>query len=259
MGRDYQLYISFPYGYSNSDTVSYPVLYVLDGGAVAFFETMDLAHRYLGYNNGIEKVILVGIESGIDGISWHINRVFDYTPSADTVVERNADKERSQPKGTFRSGGAVKFLECLKSEIIPFVDKHYKTTNDRGITGHSLGGLFAAWCFINSQGFFTRYGINSPVLSWNKEEILNQAIEKFKENKTWNVPPTKVFISAGGLEGPLILPTMIKFSTHLESKNYPTIDLTWKIFDDETHLSVVPAMMSRTISVLYGKMKKNSP
>lgn len=256
MGKDYQLYISFPRGYSNKDTISYPVLYVLDGGTVAFFEAMHLAHKYLGYSNGIEKVILVGIESGTNTVSWHINRLFDYTPSSDTVVDRNADKERNQPRGTFRSGGAAKFLECLKSEIIPFVDQHYKTTNDRGIAGHSLGGLFATWCFINSPGFFTRYAINSPSLSWNKDEVLNQAIEKFKETKTWNVPQTKVFISAGGLEGPLMLPGMIKLSTELESKSYPNIDLTWKIFDDETHLSIVPAMMSRSISVLYGKNEK---
>jgi len=31
MGEDYQLYISFPHGYSTKDTISYPVLYVLDG------------------------------------------------------------------------------------------------------------------------------------------------------------------------------------------------------------------------------------
>jgi predicted alpha/beta superfamily hydrolase len=226
---------------------------VLDGGAVASFEAMDIAHKYLDFGDEMEKVILVGIESGTDIKSWFINRAFDYTPSSDTIVDRKADKNQGVPPGSFRSGGAAKFLECLKTEIIPFVDKHYKTTNDRGITGHSYGGLFTAWCFINAQGFFTRYGINSPSLVWNKEEVLNQAVLKFKENKTWNVPPTKVLISAGGLEGPQMLPAMIKFSTYLESKKYQNIDLTWKIFYDETHLSVVPAMMSRTLSVLYGK------
>jgi len=50
-----------------------------------------------------------------------------------------------------------------------------------------------------------------------------------------------------------MLPGMIKFSTYLESKKYENIDLTWKIFYDETHLSVVPAMMSRTFIILYGK------
>jgi hypothetical protein len=31
MGKEYQLYISFPDSYSTKDTLSYPVLYVLDG------------------------------------------------------------------------------------------------------------------------------------------------------------------------------------------------------------------------------------
>ena len=106
---------------------------------------------------------------------------------------------------------------------------------------------------LTHRVFFKRYGINSPALGWNKEQFLNEAIQKFKDNKTWDVPSTKVFASAGGVESPSILSSMVKFSTYLGSKNYPNINLTWKIFDDETHLSVVPAMMSRTLTVLYGK------
>ena len=253
MGRDYQLYISLPTGYSNNDTVSYPVFYVLDGGAVASFEAMDVAHKYLDYDDEIEKVILVGIESGTDIKTWYVNRHFDYTPSLDTAIDKKSAKVYGVPEGSVHSGGAAKFLECLKTEIIPFVDKHYKTTNDRGITGHSYGGLFTAWCFIDARGFFTRYGINSPSPGWNKEQFLNEAVQKFKDSKTWNVPPTKVFASAGGLEVPQILSTMVKFSTYLESRKCQNIDLTWKIFDNDTHLSVVPAMMTKTLTVLYGE------
>ncbi len=253
MGKDYQLYISFPTGYSNNDSVSYPVLYVLDGGAEATFEVMNLAHRYLDFGDEIEKIIIVGIGSGLDIKSYFTNRHFAFTPSLDTTYDRKSAKEYGVAEGSFHSGGAAKFLECLKTEIIPFVDKNYKTNNDRGITGHSLGGLFTAWCFINAPGFFTRYGINSPSLWWNKDQFLNNIIQKFKDNKTWNVPPTKVFASAGGLESPFILATMVKFSTYLRSKNYEHIDLTWKIFDDDTHLSVVPAMMTKALTVLYGK------
>jgi predicted alpha/beta superfamily hydrolase len=51
-----------------------------------------------------------------------------------------------------KSGGTAKSLEVLKTEIIPFVDKCYKNNSDRGITGHSMGGLFTAYCLLNSDG-----------------------------------------------------------------------------------------------------------
>jgi len=49
-----------------------------------------------------------------------------------------------------------------------------------------------------------------------------------------------------------MVPTMVKFSSSLESRDYENVDLNWKIFDNESHLSVIPAMLSRTLSILYG-------
>jgi hypothetical protein len=30
---------------------------------------------------------------------------------------------------------------------------------------------------------------------WDNEKLLNQAVTQFRENKTWDIPQTKVFIS----------------------------------------------------------------
>jgi hypothetical protein len=46
---------------------------------------------------------------------------------------------------------------------------------------------------------------------------------------------------------------MMKFSKYLEDSNYNNIDLKWKIFDGENHVSVFPASLSKTIYTLYGK------
>jgi predicted alpha/beta superfamily hydrolase len=81
------------------------------------------------------------------------------------------------PKGGLISGGADKFLTSMKTEIVPFVDKNYKTNSDRGIFGHS-GGLFAAYCLVNSDGYFTRFGISS---FGGTMKLLNQAVTQFRE------------------------------------------------------------------------------
>ena len=253
MGKDYQLYISFPRGYLTKDTTKYPVLYLLDGRV--YFPIINSARGEMDFGNELEKVIIVGIGSGLDGASWYVNRIYDYTTSKDTVFDRKNEKELGFPNGTLQSGGAEKFLQCITKEIIPYVDLHYKTNRDRGIAGHSLGGLFAAYCLLHSKNVFTRYGISSPSLWWNNNEVGNQADSLFSKNETWDIPPVKIFISVGQKEGPLMIPTMTKFSTLLEEQAYKNVTLTWHVFDDETHLSVIPANLSRTLSVLYGKKK----
>ena len=253
MEKDYQLYISFPRGYSTKDTVKYPVLFLLDGRV--FFPIIKSAREVMDFGGELEQVIIVGIGSGLDGTSWYVNRTYDYTTSKDTVADRKDEKELGFPKGTLQSGGAEKFLQCISKEIIPYVDLHYKTNRDRGIAGHSLGGLFAAYCLLHSKDVFTRYGISSPSLWWNNNEMGNEADALFSKNETWDLPPVKIFMSVGQKEGPSMVPAMTKFSTLLEEKAYKNVTITWHVFDDETHLSVIPANLSRTLSVLYGTKK----
>ena len=262
MGKDYQLYISFPKNYSTKDTTKYPVLYVLDGWKD--FAQYKILREYLDYDKELENFIMIGVSSGLDFITYGTNRTNEYTTSKDTIWDMQFEKEAAKQynldynlsKGKIHSGGAPKFLECLITEIIPYVDKHYKTNTDRGITGHSFGGLFTAYCLINSKAVFNRFGINSPSLWWNKEEILNQADVLFNKNeKTWDIPSTKVFISMGQLEGPQMIPAMVKFSTLLEARNYKNVALTWKLFEGKTHSSVLNSSFKETLLVLYGKKK----
>ena len=250
MGKEYQLYMSFPAGYSATDTTTYPVLYVLDGQN--FFPAFNVARQAMDFGNELKPVIIVGIGCGQDLASWFINRNYDYTPFADTASDRLMETQFGLPIGTIYSGGGEKFLQCITREIIPFVDAHYKTNTNRGIAGHSLGGLFSAWCFLHSKDVFNKYGISSPSLWFDNEKLLKQAETIFNTNEKWDAPDTKIFISVGGKEG-FMVSEMNRFSALIESKKYTNIDLSKNIFDGETHLSVVPAVLSRTLSVLYGK------
>ena len=247
MGKDYQLYISLPNGYSSNDTVPFPVLYVLDGRlAFPLFNTIrEIRAREL------EDVIIVCINCGLDYNSWFVNRFYDYTPSSDTSVQRSYEKQLKLPEGAIQAGGAEKFLECITTEIIPYIDNHYKTNNDRGITGSSLGGLFAAYCLLHSKGVFNRYGINSPSLWWNNCELQTQGESLFTETTPLPKPPTSIFISVGAQEGPTMVPIIEKFSALLGSRADHKLAITSQIFEDETHLSVVPASYNRSLSALY--------
>lgn len=259
MDRNYQLYISFPKNYSTKDSIKYPVLYVLDGKYR--FPVFKSARESMDFDNELEDVIIVGVSSGLDFVSWGRNRNYDLTPSQDTIHDRKLEKDASAAyslnydsiKGTVQSGGAKNFLKCMSDEIIPFVEKHYKTTDDRGITGYSLGGLFTAWCLLNSKGVFNRYGINSPSFWWNNNDFLNQAELWFSKNDTWDITFTEVFISVGEKEPPEMVSGIEKFINLLQGKAYKNISLNSHRFLGETHNSVGGPNLKQTIYVLYGK------
>ncbi len=246
--KDYLLHLYLPKNYSTKDTIAYPVLYVLDGKST---------YRYFNPSSidfeKIEDVILVGISHKVNGIESRINRFNDYTPYRDTISERKFEKEFGIQRGTIKTGGADNFLACLKKEIVPFIEKHYKTNSDRGISGHSLGGLFTAYCFLNSDNYFTRFGINSPSFQLSEEIFLDPAIIKFTDSQTWDIEPTKVFISTGENESPMMVSNMIKFSLYLKKSNYKNVNMNWRIYRNESHTSVIPSSLNGTLTTLYEK------
>ena len=60
----------------------------------------------------------------------------------------------------------------------------------------------------------------------------------------------KVFLSAGKLEGDFMIKPIDAFEQVIIT-NLPDIKMNYKIFDDETHLSVVPLTCTRTLKIFY--------
>lgn len=242
----YHLSVSLPQHYSSKDTTHYPVLYILDGGLA--FPIAHAARTSLDLFGDLENIIIVGIEYDWEKsyTPWMTKRWKDYTPTKDTAFDANPGYRKAfgLNEGELSSGGAPVFINVLKKEIIPFIEKKYKTTTDRGISGHSYGGLFAAYCLFSDLKLFNRYGINSPSLWWDKK-VMFKIEKKFSEQN--QSLPVNIFMSVGSLEGQSMTPVMTAFADTLKSRNYNQLNLTTHIFDEETHMSVVPAMISRTL------------
>ena len=60
-------------------------------------------------------------------------------------------------------------------------------------------------------------------------------------------------MSAGGKEDLHYVPNMTKYIGYLDNAAYENIDLSWHIFDNETHNSVIPISLRQTILELYEK------
>ena len=246
--KKYQLYISLPAGYNTADTYRYPVFYVLD--AYYSYPLIFSLHSLLDSSQELEKIIIVAIgDEDQSSSTWIASRMTDCTPSNDPNVDAEIAKGLNISMSQVKTGGAKDFLETIRADIIPFIDKNYKTTNDRGISGHSIGGLFAGYCLLNAPDLFKRFGLNSPSLFWNNQEIISS--EKHFATKHTELD-AKVFISYGSLEPEIMAPSINSFITGLKEHNYKGLSLTTYVFEKETHVSVVPASISRTLNVLYG-------
>jgi predicted alpha/beta superfamily hydrolase len=244
--KEYLVNVLLPQGYNVSDSIKYPVLYVLDGkyATTSFYsmrETFALAKE-------LKDIIFVTIDANVKSESeWLTRRYTDLTPtsspSSDTAIAAFFKLPVSP------SGGAADFLTTIEKDVIPFIEHTYKTNNERGIFGHSLGGLFAAYCLLTKPFLFEKYSINSPSIWWKNSEMVAFADSIAKRNA-----PIKasIFISAGSLEGDFMIVPMNYFIQSLKN-NFPSVNITSKIFEDETHVSVVPAASSRTLKVFYSQ------
>lgn len=250
-GREYRLYVAPPVGYVKGDITRYPVLYLLDGHFA--FPAAVSAREYMGLFRELEDVIIVGIGEGeYSFTSWFMDRWRDYTPSADPSTDSSSARQYKLAVETVRSGGGRDFLQVLRNDLIPFIDAAYRTTGDRGLSGHSLGGLFTAYALFTAPDLFQRYGINSPSLWWNDSEMFKTE-SAFAATHT--ALPKRVLLTVGANEGASMVRPMAKFASVLGSRGYQGLVMDTVVFQGESHTSVGPAMMARTLRVLYGKRR----
>ena len=232
-GHTYDVRVMLPVGYDTltrrTDAMRYPTLYVLDGAWMLFSSfTRGLLSGYPVSPN----VIVVGIASATDHDK---RRSFDYTPRDDS----SAWAKRALQDGVL-FGGADAFLRVLKEEIIPLVDRAYRTTSDRGIHGHSMGGLFVAYAMLEAPDLFIRYAMTSPSLWWNDKMIITREPEFAKRHPVF---PNHVFLSIGSDEDPNMAGVMYEFAGRLcasfSSGFYKGLRLTVESIPGEEHQSPV--------------------
>lgn len=247
--EEYQLYVSLPAAYNAEDNQRYPVLFLLD--AYYSYPLVSSLHKLLEASQEIEDIIIVAIgDKDQSSSTWYKNRMINYTPSNDPTVDQEIAEGLGISIAEVKTGKASAFLQCIREDIIPFIDSTYKTTKDRGISGHSVAGLFTAYSFIYGHDLFNKYGINSPSLFWNNNEVINKMEALIKTNENLEAD---LFISYGALEPEVIRSSIQSFLGVLNQHQNKRLSIKTTVFEEETHTSVVSTSLTRTLKVLYGK------
>lgn len=232
-GVEYKLYISVPHDYAETKS-AYPVLYLLD--ADYSFPIVRGIVQHLSDRERLRRMIVVGIAYGGPD-RYRLNRTRDYTPRFVATGGYGPEYQKV-------SGGGPKFLQFLRDELIPWVEQRFRTLpGERGLVGHSYGGLFANWVLFTAPDTFSRYIIVSPSL-WYAERFLF-AVEPKRAN-------ARVYLAVGAREGNGehdMVVDLRRMAAALAKRK--ELAVRREVFDDETHDSVFPTAVSRGIRFVF--------
>ena len=112
LGEERQIKILLPRGYDSKDAKKYPVIYVLDGDYM--FEAVAGNADYYAYWEDIPDAIVVGVNQ--------VDSRFDdsmYSEQNSLPIEKGAS-----------------FFEFLGMELVPHINKTYKTEPFKVVVGH---------------------------------------------------------------------------------------------------------------------------
>lgn len=235
-GEDYEIDVWLPKDYQESEN-RYPVLYICD--AEYNFGAVSYIARRLIKNNEIEPLILVGIAYDTSYEDFYDKRSRDLTPTESTD---------SSSRG-WQSGGAVTFASFLGNELIPWVNKRFRALpEDRGICGHSFGGLFASYLLFSQPDLFQRYLIISPSYWYDDEVSFSFESEHAAVNDDL---AARVYLSVGARERSHMVSNVRKMERILRGRAYPGLTLGVSVIEEETHRSVFPFSFTKGLRFLY--------
>ncbi|GLR20202.1 alpha/beta hydrolase-fold protein [Portibacter lacus] len=222
-------------------TKLYPVIYVLDASQ-HFYVITGMLKQLTPWQ--IPKSIIVGITNS--------DRTRDFTPT-------NVPFQRGHESET--SGGASHFIKFIADELKPFINHKYPTENNNTIIGHSTGGLFVLYSYLNHENVFDNYLAIDPSLWWDKENLVKASQELLLKG---NRKEKSLYVAVANSIGESMdtvkvrkdkteptegIRANLKFHDLLV-KNSKELNYTWEYFKSEDHGSVVvPALYNGLRSV----------
>ncbi len=146
VGQEYRIFVALPDSYTKELGRPYPVLYVLDANALFGMTTETV--RIFNLLGVIREIIVVGIGYPVDTFLATAGfRSRDMTPTEiEGWYDQNMKPGFADAPDDAGTGGAAHFLQFIREELIPVINKTYRTDpGDNGILGHSDGGLFCLY------------------------------------------------------------------------------------------------------------------
>ena len=156
LGESRQLKIQVPRNYDTSDK-KYPVVVVFDGDYL--FEIVAGNVDYAAYWEDMPEAIVVGINQ---------------------YQKREADCYYSEQNSLPIETGAA-FFEFVSMELIPFIDKNFRTENFKVAVGHGQTANYINYYLLKGVPLFQAYISLSPSLAPDMKTYLTEKMPKLEQ------------------------------------------------------------------------------
>jgi len=161
LDEDRLLFIHLPREYEDTQ-LSYPVLCLLYVDVYNYYLDAASIVEKLGSTGEIPPLIIVGVAN--------TNRYRDLLPL----------KTRYRSEG----GGADNFLRFFEEELIPYIDKNYRTKNYRILVGPQTASILSLYSLITKPALFNAVLSENPFMNPENAAFLFPKAESFFKKTT---------------------------------------------------------------------------
>lgn len=245
--RDYLLYIGYPWSYQTEPERKYPVVYHTDAyWSFPLFNSLG----GLWYDKLAPEYIIVGIGYAGKNVDYNKERMYELSPSRQDY-DWAADM-------TCPMGGARKFLDAIKMEIIPYVEEHTRAdTSFRALAGASMGGLFSLFAMYEEPRLWQGIIAVSPVVEWDhcwlfhrESQLRAQVMGNNYDTSKYDFLP-RLFMSVGGAEDAPFIGGIKAFNEIISSAGYANFEHEFRIIEGEGHASNCPESYTRGLRFIF--------
>jgi len=153
-----------------ADHVRYPVIYTLDGWLLS--ESVSGIVSHLSQSAAIPNVIVVAI---------HNNKDYEWGPEL-YASQSGWNIPPNERLDGFSQGYADKHLSYIEHELIPFIDKKFRTSNFRVLIGLSPSAAFALHSFWKAPELFDAHFVFAALdvigMGYSPSSTIIQKIEE---------------------------------------------------------------------------------
>lgn len=219
LGESRQLKIQVPRNYDTSDK-KYPVVVVFDGDYL--FEIVAGNVDYAAYWEDMPEAIVVGINQ---------------------YQKREADCFYSEQNSLPIETGAA-FFEFVSMELIPFIDKNFRTENFKVAVGHGQTANYINYYLLKGVPLFQAYISLSPSLAPDMKTYLTEKMPKLEQ---------KIFYylaAANNDKGNIKEETEALAKSISSVENDNLLDYS-EIFQDATHYSLPAQAIPKALQKIF--------
>ncbi|WP_338409052.1 alpha/beta hydrolase-fold protein [uncultured Flavobacterium sp.] len=220
LDKTIKISVTTPPSYEIELKKQYPVFYLLDGTYLLNPFNGTLQYGY--YFDDLPETILVGINT--------------------TNNERNTFFKGDSDG--FPDKNSASFYEFITSELIPFINKNYRTVDYKVIAGHDLTAGFINFFLYKDSPVFDGYISLCPEFAFEMENRISERLNVIQK-------PVSYFQTTSQTDEASIYEKVSQLDKRLKTSTNTNLSYKYLQLDGFSHYSIVPLAIPQAIYHVY--------